>query len=87
VDKKSRKRIRDLHARVVGGSTQQEREAAWKKLDAFLREHGKTWNDLPELLHQEQGLHLIRAMMCLLVPTQTSMPSMWSTTSWRLTSI
>jgi Protein of unknown function (DUF3631) len=55
MDKKTLKRIRDLHARVVGGSTPQEREAAWKKLDARLRKHGKTWNDLPELLHQEPG--------------------------------
>jgi len=40
------KRIRDLHARVLGGSTLAEREAAWKKLDAFLKKHGKTWNDV-----------------------------------------
>jgi Protein of unknown function (DUF3631) len=55
MDKKTLKRVRDLHARVMGGSTPQEREAAWKKLDDFLRKHGKTSNDLSELLQQEQG--------------------------------
>jgi hypothetical protein len=44
------KRILDLHARVMGGSTPQEREAAWKKLDAYLRALGKTWNDIAALI-------------------------------------
>jgi hypothetical protein len=47
---KQLKRVRDLHARVVGGSTPQEREAAWQKLDAYLRKIGKGWNDIPALL-------------------------------------
>jgi hypothetical protein len=47
---KQLKRIRDLHARVMGGSTPQEREVAWQKLDAYLRKIGKTWNDLPRLI-------------------------------------
>jgi hypothetical protein len=37
------KRLRDLHALVVGGATPQERESAWQKLDAFLKKHGKSW--------------------------------------------
>jgi Protein of unknown function (DUF3631) len=54
VDKKTLKRIRDLHA-LMGSSNAEERERAREKLEALLRKHGKTWNDLPELLQQEQG--------------------------------
>jgi len=44
--------LRQLHA-MVGSSNAGERENAWKKVVAWLRKHGKTWNDLPELLHDE----------------------------------
>src|SRR5262249_5303248 len=30
-----------------------ERENAWTKIEAWLHRHNKTWNDLPELLHDE----------------------------------
>jgi hypothetical protein len=52
INKKDRKRIRDLHARM-GSSNDGERNAAWHKLDALLKRLGKTWNDLPELLRDE----------------------------------
>jgi hypothetical protein len=47
---KDRGRLRQLHA-MLGSSNAGERENAWKKVDAC--KHGKTWNDLPELLHDE----------------------------------
>jgi hypothetical protein len=50
-DKKARKRLRDLHARL--GSSSGERESAFRKIDEWLRRYGKTWNDVPELLHDE----------------------------------
>ena len=49
---KDRQRLRQLHA-MLGSSNAGERENAWKKVDAWLRKHGKSWNDLPELLHDE----------------------------------
>jgi hypothetical protein len=49
---KDRARLRQLHA-MLGSSSAGERENAWKKVDAWLRKHSKTWNDLPELLHDE----------------------------------
>jgi len=49
---KDRQRLRQLHA-MLGSSNAGERENAWKKVVAWLRKHGKTWNDLPELLHDE----------------------------------
>jgi hypothetical protein len=52
ISRKDRKRIRDLHARM-GSSNDGERNAAWHKLDALLKRLGKTWNDLPKLLHDE----------------------------------
>jgi hypothetical protein len=52
VNQKDRKRLRDLHARM-GSANQGERDAAWRKLDAFLKKHNKSWNDLAELLHEE----------------------------------
>jgi hypothetical protein len=51
-DRKARKRLRDLHARL-GSSNEGERASALRKIDAWLRKHGKTWNDVPELLHDE----------------------------------
>jgi hypothetical protein len=41
--------LRKLHA-LVGSDNPGERESAWTKLNDLLRRHGKTWNDLPELL-------------------------------------
>ena len=49
---KDRQRLRQLHA-MLGSSNAAERENAWNKVDEWLRKHGKTWNDLPELLHDE----------------------------------
>jgi hypothetical protein len=44
------KRLRDLHARL-GSTNAGESENARRKVDAWLRKYGKTWNDLPELLY------------------------------------
>ena len=52
IDRRARNRLRDLHARV-GSSNPGERESALRKVDEWLRKHRKTWNDLPELLHDE----------------------------------
>ena len=52
VGRRARKRLRDLHARL-GSSNPGERESALRKVDEWLRKHGKTWNDVPELLHDE----------------------------------
>jgi hypothetical protein len=52
VSQKARKRLRDLHARL-GSNNSSERESAWRKIDTWLGKHGKTWNDLPELLYDE----------------------------------
>jgi hypothetical protein len=51
---KDRKRIRDLHALMVGSSSQGERENARGKLEKLLKRLGKTWNDLPDLLRPGQ---------------------------------
>jgi Protein of unknown function (DUF3631) len=53
MDKRILKRIRDLHA-MIGSSNPEERERAREKLEALLRKHNKTWNDLAELLHQQE---------------------------------
>jgi hypothetical protein len=45
-----RKRVRDLHA-MLGSSNPQEQATARRKLEVLLKRLGKTWNDLPELLH------------------------------------
>jgi hypothetical protein len=47
---KDRKRVRDLFA-MLGSSNPQEQATARRKLEALLKRLGKTWNDLPELLH------------------------------------
>ena len=52
IDRRARNRIRDLHA-MVGSSNPGERESAIRKVDEWLGKHRKTWNDLPELLHDE----------------------------------
>ena len=52
IDGKARKRLRDLHARLA---IEGERESALRKIDEWLRRHGKTWNDVPELLHDENA--------------------------------
>lgn len=49
---KDRRRLRQLHA-MVGSPNPGEREAAWKKIDAWLKKFGKTWNDIPALLYDE----------------------------------
>jgi Protein of unknown function (DUF3631) len=53
ISKATCKRIRDLHALVLGGATPGEREAAWRKLVALLKKLGKTTNDLIELLRDD----------------------------------
>jgi hypothetical protein len=45
-----RKRVRDLHA-MLGSSNPQEQATARRKLEVLLKRLGKTWNDLPDLLH------------------------------------
>ena len=44
-------RVVHLHA-VIGSDNPNEREIAWRQLDRLLKAHGKSWNDLPELLKQ-----------------------------------
>jgi hypothetical protein len=53
INKKDLKRIRDLHARMVGSNHEGERNNAWRQLDALLKRLGKTWNDILELLRDE----------------------------------
>jgi Protein of unknown function (DUF3631) len=53
MDKRILKRIRDLFA-MMGSSTPEGKQAE-ERLRALLLKHGKTWNDLPELLQQGQG--------------------------------
>jgi hypothetical protein len=53
ISRKNRKRLRDLHARM-GSNNSGEREAAWRKLDGLLKRLGKSWNHLPELLHDNE---------------------------------
>jgi hypothetical protein len=48
---KALKRLAQLFA-LLGSDKPGERETARKKLDELLRRHGKTWNNLPELLAQ-----------------------------------
>src|SRR5262249_14345055 len=50
--RKALKRLRDLHARL-GSTNAGERENALRKIDEWLRKYGKTWNDVPEFLHDE----------------------------------
>src|SRR5262245_10126388 len=52
IKRKDRKRVRDLFA-MLGSSNLQEQATARRKLDALLKRLGKTWNDLPELLHAQ----------------------------------
>jgi Protein of unknown function (DUF3631) len=47
---KDRKRVRDLFA-MLGSPNSGEQATARRKLEALLKRLGKTWNDLPELLH------------------------------------
>jgi hypothetical protein len=47
---KARKRLRDLHARL-GSTNRGERDTAFRKIEEWLHRYGKTWNDVPELLH------------------------------------
>ena len=53
-DRKARKRLRDLHARL-GSGNEGERASALRKIDAWLRKYGKSWNDVPELLRVENA--------------------------------
>jgi hypothetical protein len=55
ISTKDLKRLRNLHALVIGSSSAGERDAAWRKLDALLKRIGKTWNDVPWfLLHDKE---------------------------------
>jgi hypothetical protein len=54
LDRKARKRLRDLHARL-GSGNEGERASALRKIDAWLRKYGKSWNDVPELLRVENA--------------------------------
>jgi hypothetical protein len=49
-----RDRVRDLFAMMGGAASPAEAETARHKLDALLKKHGKTWNDLPELLRPDE---------------------------------
>src|SRR5262245_36654929 len=49
---KDRQRLRQLLL-MMGSPNAGERENARKKILAWLSKHGKTWNDLPELVHDE----------------------------------
>jgi hypothetical protein len=51
---KQQKRLLDLHARVIGGSTPEAREDARGKLGEFLTNLGKNWNDLAALIAEAQ---------------------------------
>ena len=51
MNSQQRRRARQLFA-LLGSSNEGERENARRKLDKLLRRHGKTWNDLPEILHE-----------------------------------
>jgi uncharacterized protein DUF3631 len=51
---RDRHRLRQLHARL-GSPHAGEREAAWKKIDAWLKKFGKTWNDISTLLYDESA--------------------------------
>jgi putative DNA primase/helicase len=44
------RRIAKLHALALGSDQEGERAAAHKKLAELLAEHGRTWNDIPEIL-------------------------------------
>jgi hypothetical protein len=54
VKRKDRKRVRDLFA-MLGSSNPQEQATARRKLEVLLKRLGKTWNDLPELLHDDEA--------------------------------
>jgi hypothetical protein len=49
ITKKALKRLRQLHA-LLGSDNAGEQQTAHRKLIEWLQRHGKTWNDLPELL-------------------------------------
>jgi Protein of unknown function (DUF3631) len=49
VDEKTRSKLVKLHAKL-GTDNPNERQAAWLKIVEILRRHGKTWNDLAEIL-------------------------------------
>jgi len=51
---RTRERVRKLHA-SMGSSNEGEAKNARAKLTELLRKHGKTWNDLPELLQPGQA--------------------------------
>jgi len=57
-ERKALKRIGSLHRMAIGGGSPNEREQARKKLEAELKNLGKTWNDIPSLLMQEQQAEL-----------------------------
>ena len=46
------RRIRKLHAML--GASDKERDLAFKKLAEILKEHRLSWNDLPEILTEQQ---------------------------------
>ena len=54
ITRKQRKRLRDLHARM-GSSNPAEAESARHKLVELLQKLGKSWNDLPELLRDDDA--------------------------------
>jgi hypothetical protein len=55
---KARKRLRDLHASL---SVPGQRTKAMEEIDKWLQKYGKTWNDVPELLYDENAAAAARA--------------------------
>jgi hypothetical protein len=56
--RKTLKRIGNLHRMMAGGGSPNEREQARARLEAELKKLGKTWNDLADLLIQEKQAEL-----------------------------
>jgi len=50
---KALKRLRDLHASL---SVPGQRTKAMEEIDKWLQKYGKTWNDVPELLYDENAV-------------------------------
>jgi energy-coupling factor transporter ATP-binding protein EcfA2 len=53
ITRKALKRLHDLHAQL-GDISENVRAEALGHIDKWLRSHGKTWNDVPELVHAYQ---------------------------------
>jgi hypothetical protein len=58
VTPKARKRLRDLHASL---SVPGQRAKALEEIDKWLQKYGKTWNDVPELVYDENAAAAAKA--------------------------